>query len=547
MTTCRAFENIPQELRQPPLWVQYYLSPDPKNRDKKPRKHPCVKYATPDDRKANLRTLDYLLEKRTPQKGVQRYIEKSEGFTYVDIDHARNSATGEIEAWAQAIIDELDTYCEISASGTGFHLVCRATLPEDFHQDPDQVEIYAGNIPNKLIAITGELHDLHTTIESRQAEAEALLRRAKAREFNKQDAASGKEVSEQAEEGIVFGCMADVKEQPIEWLWPNRIPLSAMTVFTGNPDTGKTLAYCDLAARVSTEKDYPDAKMPKGVCGEVLMLCAEDDYSRVIKPRLMACGADTKSIYYIEKVVIRQGARADKRMFAFDTDLHRLEAALEDNHLCSLIIIDPISSYFGKGSMNDKQDVRAVFNRLTSLCEKYRVAIVAVEHFNKRVDVSAIHKMGGSVAIVAAARAAFMFAKVPDEEGQYVMHFVKGNLAKRKVGLRFTIGEKQIGSLGGVPYVVWGGEDSSTADDLLRAEKGASEDNRAARAANFIREYLTEEKPSDDVEDEAKRRGISRSAFFEARKQLGIRPRKRGGVWYCQPPSEQPNDTLSSV
>ncbi len=44
------FENIPAELRQPALWLQYYLSPDPKKPDKKPRKHPEVKYATPEDR-----------------------------------------------------------------------------------------------------------------------------------------------------------------------------------------------------------------------------------------------------------------------------------------------------------------------------------------------------------------------------------------------------------------------------------------------------------------------------------------------------------------
>jgi hypothetical protein len=130
-----------------------------------------------------------------------------------------------------------------------------------------------------------------------------------------------------------------------------------------------------------------------------------------------------------------------------------------------------------------------------------------------------------------------MFAKVPDEEGQYVMHFVKGNLARRKVGLRFTIGEKQIGTLGGVPHIVWGGEDSGTADDLLQAEKGASEDNRAARAAKFLENYLTGEKLSTEIEAEAKGRNISRKALFEGKKQLGIRAVKRAGVWYWQQPT----------
>ncbi|MFB3917246.1 MAG: AAA family ATPase [Terriglobales bacterium] len=177
------FENIPAELRQPPLWLRYYLKPDPKRPDKKPGKVPTVQWSTPELRKANLRPLDRVLENRRPAEGVQRYIEKSEGFVYIDIDHARNPETGEVDGWAQAVIDELDTYCEISASGAGFHLVCRGTLPEDFHIAPDRVEIYAGN-SNKLLAMTGDVYDLRTKIEPRQPQLEALLRRAKAREFN---------------------------------------------------------------------------------------------------------------------------------------------------------------------------------------------------------------------------------------------------------------------------------------------------------------------------------------------------------------------------
>src|SRR5438128_1227785 len=80
--------------------------------------------------------------------GMQRLVDKAEGFVYVDIDKVRNPETREVQEWATALIEELDTYCEISASGKGFHLVARGTLPEDHHVDPDQVEIYSGNSPN---------------------------------------------------------------------------------------------------------------------------------------------------------------------------------------------------------------------------------------------------------------------------------------------------------------------------------------------------------------------------------------------------------------
>ena len=171
--------NIPPELRTPPLWLQYYETRDPKKPDKKPGKHPCVKYSTPEYRKANLRPLDDLLN-RPKQAGYQRYVDKSEGFVYIDLDKVRSADSGEVEPWASELIEELDSYTEVSASGKGFHIVCRGRLDEDFHLDPNQVEIYSGNIPNKLIAITGEVVDpFHSAIEDRQEKVEQLLRRLK--------------------------------------------------------------------------------------------------------------------------------------------------------------------------------------------------------------------------------------------------------------------------------------------------------------------------------------------------------------------------------
>ncbi len=48
----------------------------------------------------------------------------------VDLDGCLNPETGEIESWAQEIIEELDSYTEISPSGTGVHILARAKLPE---------------------------------------------------------------------------------------------------------------------------------------------------------------------------------------------------------------------------------------------------------------------------------------------------------------------------------------------------------------------------------------------------------------------------------
>lgn len=41
----------------------------------------------------------------------------------IDLDHCRDPATGEIELWAQAIIDQTDSYVETTVSGTGLRVI----------------------------------------------------------------------------------------------------------------------------------------------------------------------------------------------------------------------------------------------------------------------------------------------------------------------------------------------------------------------------------------------------------------------------------------
>ena len=177
-TTAKVLE-IPEELRTPPLWLQYYLKTDPKKPNKKATKHPCVKYSTPEYRKANLRSLDHLLT-RPKTAGFQRLVMKEEGLIFIDLDKVRDPETGELIPLAQAIVDAFETYTEISASGKGLHLVCRGVLDEDFHIDPHQVEIYSGNIPNKLIAMTGDtLGFPYDCIRDCQEQASELLGRVK--------------------------------------------------------------------------------------------------------------------------------------------------------------------------------------------------------------------------------------------------------------------------------------------------------------------------------------------------------------------------------
>jgi hypothetical protein len=255
-------ENIPLELRMPPLWLQYYLKPDPKRPEKKPGKHPCVKYAAPEDRKANLRPLDKLLD-RPKQAGFQRYVDPTEGFVYIDIDKVRDADTGAVEPWAEKLIEELDSYTEISASGKGFHIVCRGKLDEDFHRDPNPVEIYSGK-STKLIAMTGDVYELHTTIEDRQSKVEQLLQRIKG---------GSTPVAEPIDWRKRFHTVDELPDGDIRFLIDDVLP-EGVAFIGALSGAGKTWFCLSMARALTTGKRFlGNHAIPEPV--EVLYLCPE--------------------------------------------------------------------------------------------------------------------------------------------------------------------------------------------------------------------------------------------------------------------------------
>jgi len=58
----------------------------------------------------------------------------------VDLDNCRDPLTGRIEPWALEIVEKLDSYTEISPTGTGLHILIRGVLPRAVKTD--RVEIY---------------------------------------------------------------------------------------------------------------------------------------------------------------------------------------------------------------------------------------------------------------------------------------------------------------------------------------------------------------------------------------------------------------------
>lgn len=109
-----------------------------------------------------------------PVGGCPYYKFEGDPFTGVDLDHCRNPKTGKIEAWALEEIHRLDSYSEVSPSGTGIHVIVEGELPPEPGRKKGNYEMYS---EGRYFTMTGHhLEGTPTTIEPRQAELEALHR-----------------------------------------------------------------------------------------------------------------------------------------------------------------------------------------------------------------------------------------------------------------------------------------------------------------------------------------------------------------------------------
>jgi hypothetical protein len=235
------------------------------------------------------------------------------------------------------------------------------------------------------------------------------------------DAAPVLQIAAEAEPGttgndsqIVVRRASEIKAEPVAWLWPDRIALGKQTLVAGDPGLGKSQFTTFLTAVVTTGGEWPCGE-GRAEQGNVVIFSAEDDAGDTIVPRLMAAGADCSRVQIAEAVTTDDGrGNRSRRMFQLQADLARLEALLSKIGDVRLVIIDPISAYLGGVDTHRNSDVRGVLGLVADMAGRQHVAVVAVSHWNKAGAGSALNRVTGSGAFVAAVRGSYMIARDPD-------------------------------------------------------------------------------------------------------------------------------------
>jgi len=107
--------------------------------------------------------------------GVGRVITDGDAYVGIDLDNVRDPVSRELSPGARSILESLDSYSEVSPSGTGVKVWVKANLNRS-HVKPG-IEIYRRG---RYFTVTGQfLPQFPLTIEDRRYEVERLV----AREF----------------------------------------------------------------------------------------------------------------------------------------------------------------------------------------------------------------------------------------------------------------------------------------------------------------------------------------------------------------------------
>ena len=158
----RLRRNVPSELRDANAWLgfEYETRPGLKRRKKIPIDPETGERADP-RAGASWATFEEALVacERRRLDGIGYALMSADNIIGVDLDDCREPHTGKIDAWAQEIISQLDSYTEVTVSGTGLRVFVHGKWPYNAHRAGElgihgrgHLEIYS----EWFFAVTGD-------------------------------------------------------------------------------------------------------------------------------------------------------------------------------------------------------------------------------------------------------------------------------------------------------------------------------------------------------------------------------------------------------
>ncbi len=223
-----------------------------------------------------------------------------------------------------------------------------------------------------------------------------------------------------------------VQTQQVNWLVQDVFPQGEVSVIGGDGGTGKGIYTAQLVAAVTTGRSnefFPEnSEKPR----RVLMFSGEDDPGFVLRPRLLAAGADIEQVSFVtpDEYFNETGGVLDLSTTAFTGLIEKASPAL--------VVIDPLQQFLPAGvDMASRNAMRAVITPLRAAAKRLNFAALLVMHSNKRSSVAGRQRLADSSDLWDLARSVLMLGVSKTEQKVYVSH-EKSNYAAPVETILFT-------------------------------------------------------------------------------------------------------------
>lgn len=326
------------------------------------------------------------------------------------------------------------------------------------------------------------------------------------------------------------------EDKPVQWLWPERVALSRVTLLEGASGTGKSWLALDMAARVTRGAPWPGGSYGPHQAGDVLLVCGDPDgWNEMIRPRLLQARANLDRVGRLTVVETwdplkpRERSRGERR-FSFPADLPLLEYHIRSRPKTRLVVLDPLSAFCA----NDRA-YRETLRLLDEIAARQRVAIVVIARPKGRVPQNRPHLTPDRRAETV--RAVFHVVTDLEDENQQYLASVRINFAAKPRWLPYQLSDTGI---------VWG--------EPPEAPPESASPPSAARARGALRRSVMEwmrtmleysDMTVSAVSREAKQCGFSEATLRRAREDLGVWMYREGFgpvsiCWWTMKPKPAP-------
>jgi hypothetical protein len=377
----------------------------------------------------------------------------------VDLDHCRNPHTGVVDPWALDVLRALDSYTEVSPSGTGVKVFVAGRLPEGSTQGKVyKLELYDRG---RYFTVTGHhLPGTPHTVEPRDHQLQQLYRHAHSDDLRDRIKLFGLWIRERADkidivcpwahehshadgptdagllltDGKVSGfkcfhashankklpdvlrllgiaedqiphlniiCAIDVPDEQREQLFGGRLVRGFFMPLVGPGEAGKGMFMADVIARLTTGRPFPGeatGREPQNV----MMAVTEDSKGRV-KSRLQVAEANLRNVHFVDGPMIsRAGMLMPSRMM-LDDDAGELLRRAKELQIRS-IFLETVVEHFGDRSgkarynTNAQVDVRRAFAPIAAVCQEGKLYGMGALHPRKSMDGGIEDSISGSAA-----------------------------------------------------------------------------------------------------------------------------------------------------